>query len=240
MGIYDERSRPALQAARKAAGLGGKSFAGTVRAACRGTPRALGWPVVTGAGSGIGAAVARRFGERGVVVALVGRTPEKLEAIARDPRDRRHRSPRPSGPRRGGCSSSGDRRDGRCAGANRRDRQQRRHGEPDRARGSDGRAVRSGVRSQRSCRAVARSGCLPVTAPESAAVVNVSSAAAWLYRPQPGGTAEQGRARVPRAHSPQSLRPTGSGEASSLARSIRRSSDRSPTTSTLRRTTSCA
>ncbi len=38
--------------------------------------------VVTGAGSGIGAAVARRFAERGVAVALVGRTPEKLEAVA--------------------------------------------------------------------------------------------------------------------------------------------------------------
>ena len=40
--------------------------------------------VVTGAGSGIGAAVARRFAERGVAVALVGRTPEKLEAVARE------------------------------------------------------------------------------------------------------------------------------------------------------------
>jgi NAD(P)-dependent dehydrogenase (short-subunit alcohol dehydrogenase family) len=38
--------------------------------------------VVTGGGSGIGAAVARRFAERGVAVALVGRMPEKLEAVA--------------------------------------------------------------------------------------------------------------------------------------------------------------
>jgi meso-butanediol dehydrogenase / (S,S)-butanediol dehydrogenase / diacetyl reductase len=38
--------------------------------------------VVTGGGSGIGASVARRFAERGVAVALVGRMPEKLEAVA--------------------------------------------------------------------------------------------------------------------------------------------------------------
>ncbi len=38
--------------------------------------------VVTGGGSGIGAAVARRFAERGVAVALVGRTREKLDAVA--------------------------------------------------------------------------------------------------------------------------------------------------------------
>jgi NAD(P)-dependent dehydrogenase (short-subunit alcohol dehydrogenase family) len=38
--------------------------------------------VVTGGGSGIGAAVARRFAERGVALALVGRVQEKLEAVA--------------------------------------------------------------------------------------------------------------------------------------------------------------
>jgi NAD(P)-dependent dehydrogenase (short-subunit alcohol dehydrogenase family) len=38
--------------------------------------------VVTGGGSGIGAAAARRFAERGAAVALVGRTREKLEAVA--------------------------------------------------------------------------------------------------------------------------------------------------------------
>jgi NAD(P)-dependent dehydrogenase (short-subunit alcohol dehydrogenase family) len=38
--------------------------------------------VVTGGGSGIGASVARRFAERGVAVALVGRIREKLEAVA--------------------------------------------------------------------------------------------------------------------------------------------------------------
>jgi NAD(P)-dependent dehydrogenase (short-subunit alcohol dehydrogenase family) len=37
---------------------------------------------VTGGGSGIGASVARRFAERGVAVALVGRIREKLEAVA--------------------------------------------------------------------------------------------------------------------------------------------------------------
>jgi NAD(P)-dependent dehydrogenase (short-subunit alcohol dehydrogenase family) len=40
--------------------------------------------VVTGGGSGIGAAVARRFAERGVALALVGRIREKLEAVARE------------------------------------------------------------------------------------------------------------------------------------------------------------
>jgi meso-butanediol dehydrogenase/(S,S)-butanediol dehydrogenase/diacetyl reductase len=40
--------------------------------------------VVTGAGSGIGAAAARRFGEEGAHVVLVGRTKDKLDAVAKD------------------------------------------------------------------------------------------------------------------------------------------------------------
>lgn len=40
--------------------------------------------LVTGAGSGIGAAAARRFGAEGANVVLVGRTAEKIEAVARD------------------------------------------------------------------------------------------------------------------------------------------------------------
>jgi NAD(P)-dependent dehydrogenase (short-subunit alcohol dehydrogenase family) len=38
--------------------------------------------VVTGASSGIGAAAARRFAERGATVAVVGRSPEKTAAVA--------------------------------------------------------------------------------------------------------------------------------------------------------------
>ncbi|RYX90514.1 MAG: SDR family oxidoreductase [Comamonadaceae bacterium] len=38
--------------------------------------------IVTGAGSGIGAATARRFSEEGAAVVLAGRTREKLEAVA--------------------------------------------------------------------------------------------------------------------------------------------------------------
>ena len=45
--------------------------------------------IVTGAGSGIGAATARRFSEEGAAVVLCGRTSDKLEAVARDlPADR--------------------------------------------------------------------------------------------------------------------------------------------------------
>ena len=45
--------------------------------------------IVTGAGSGIGAATARRFSEEGASVVLCGRTSDKLEAVARDlPADR--------------------------------------------------------------------------------------------------------------------------------------------------------
>ncbi len=40
--------------------------------------------IVTGAGSGIGAATARRFAAEGAHVTLVGRTPEKLERVAAD------------------------------------------------------------------------------------------------------------------------------------------------------------
>ena len=38
--------------------------------------------VVTGAGSGMGAATARRFADEGAIVVLVGRTKEKLEKVA--------------------------------------------------------------------------------------------------------------------------------------------------------------
>ncbi|MGY3141385.1 NADP-dependent 3-hydroxy acid dehydrogenase YdfG [Ewingella americana] len=38
--------------------------------------------VVTGAGSGMGAATARRFASEGAIVVLVGRTKEKLEKVA--------------------------------------------------------------------------------------------------------------------------------------------------------------
>jgi NAD(P)-dependent dehydrogenase (short-subunit alcohol dehydrogenase family) len=38
--------------------------------------------VVTGASSGIGAAAARRFAERGATVAVVGRSPHKTAAVA--------------------------------------------------------------------------------------------------------------------------------------------------------------
>ncbi len=38
--------------------------------------------VVTGAGSGIGAAAARRFAHEGASVVLVGRTKEKLDKVA--------------------------------------------------------------------------------------------------------------------------------------------------------------
>lgn len=38
--------------------------------------------VVTGAGSGIGAASAKRFAEEGASVVLVGRTRDKLEKVA--------------------------------------------------------------------------------------------------------------------------------------------------------------
>lgn len=45
--------------------------------------------IVTGAGSGIGAATARRFSEEGAAVVLCGRTRDKLEAVAKDlPADR--------------------------------------------------------------------------------------------------------------------------------------------------------
>ena len=45
--------------------------------------------VVTGAGSGIGEAVARRFSAEGAAVVLAGRTKAKLDAVARDlPPDR--------------------------------------------------------------------------------------------------------------------------------------------------------
>ncbi|AZG15747.1 SDR family NAD(P)-dependent oxidoreductase [Cupriavidus pauculus] len=45
--------------------------------------------IVTGAGSGIGAAAARRFAQEGAAVVLAGRTREKLETVARDlPDDR--------------------------------------------------------------------------------------------------------------------------------------------------------
>jgi short-subunit dehydrogenase len=44
--------------------------------------------LVTGAGSGIGRAVAILYGERGGATCLVGRTPEKLEAVAREVQDR--------------------------------------------------------------------------------------------------------------------------------------------------------
>lgn len=40
--------------------------------------------LVTGAGSGIGAATARRFAEEGATVVLAGRTREKLDAVAAD------------------------------------------------------------------------------------------------------------------------------------------------------------
>ncbi len=39
--------------------------------------------IVTGAGSGIGAATARLLAERGMIVALVGRREEKLAGVAR-------------------------------------------------------------------------------------------------------------------------------------------------------------
>jgi citronellol/citronellal dehydrogenase len=39
--------------------------------------------LVTGGGSGIGAGIARRFAEHGARLALVGRTPAKLEAVAK-------------------------------------------------------------------------------------------------------------------------------------------------------------
>ncbi|UEM01282.1 SDR family oxidoreductase [Skermanella rosea] len=45
--------------------------------------------IVTGAGSGIGAATARRFSEEGAAVVLCGRTRDKLESVAKDlPADR--------------------------------------------------------------------------------------------------------------------------------------------------------
>ncbi|QQP91661.1 SDR family oxidoreductase [Skermanella sp. TT6] len=45
--------------------------------------------IVTGAGSGIGAATARRFSEEGAAVVLCGRTEDKLKAVAKDlPADR--------------------------------------------------------------------------------------------------------------------------------------------------------
>ncbi|SFD88862.1 SDR family NAD(P)-dependent oxidoreductase [Roseivivax sediminis] len=40
--------------------------------------------IVTGAGSGIGAATARRFADEGANIVLVGRTREKLETVAKD------------------------------------------------------------------------------------------------------------------------------------------------------------
>ncbi|MFC0410053.1 meso-2,3-butanediol dehydrogenase [Roseomonas elaeocarpi] len=45
--------------------------------------------IVTGAGSGIGAATARRFNEEGASVVLAGRTEEKLSAVARGMEARR-------------------------------------------------------------------------------------------------------------------------------------------------------
>ncbi|MBI5513213.1 MAG: SDR family oxidoreductase [Deltaproteobacteria bacterium] len=39
---------------------------------------------ITGGGSGIGAGIARRFAAQGARVALLGRTPEKLEAVAQE------------------------------------------------------------------------------------------------------------------------------------------------------------
>ena len=38
--------------------------------------------VVVGAGPGLGRAIARRFGAAGFEIALVGRTPQTLEAVA--------------------------------------------------------------------------------------------------------------------------------------------------------------
>jgi len=40
--------------------------------------------IVTGAGSGMGAATARRFAKEGARVVLAGRTRDKLEAVAKD------------------------------------------------------------------------------------------------------------------------------------------------------------
>ena len=43
--------------------------------------------LVTGGGSGIGAGIARRLAAAGATVGLLGRTPEKLEAVAQQIRD---------------------------------------------------------------------------------------------------------------------------------------------------------
>jgi NAD(P)-dependent dehydrogenase (short-subunit alcohol dehydrogenase family) len=55
------------------------------RGVTEGQPRSLKGRtvVITGASSGIGAEAARRFGELGAVVAVVGRSPEKTAAVAR-------------------------------------------------------------------------------------------------------------------------------------------------------------
>jgi NAD(P)-dependent dehydrogenase (short-subunit alcohol dehydrogenase family) len=52
-----------------------------------GHTRGVVWVAGAGASAGLGAAVARRFAKEGLVAAVTGRTPERIEAIANEIRD---------------------------------------------------------------------------------------------------------------------------------------------------------
>ena len=170
--------------------------------------------VVTGAGSGIGAAVARRFGERGVAVALVGRTPEKLEAIATEIRATggiAHAVPadlaEPDAPAAVTAET--------VAALGRIDVIVNNAGTVSLTALEEVTVEqfdREFAVNVRAALLLVQAALPTLRRSESAAVVNVSSAAAWLYWPGQACTAgARPRSSTSRAHSPQSLRPTGSG-----------------------------